>query len=91
MIWNDNGWPVVGNKGRIGLEMEGDLPAALTDSEPYVDFIDNFDNNTLNLEWNFIWNPKRENYSLTDRKGYLKITAGEETLNDSEPAFLGIR
>jgi len=91
MTWDDNGWPVVGNEGTIDLEMEGDLPSNVANNKSSVDFIDNFNKDTLKLDWNFIRNSKCENYSLTDKKGYLKITAGKETLNDSEPAFLGIR
>ena len=36
-------------------------------------------------------NPRRENYSLSARKGYLKLTAGAESLGDPRPTFLGIR
>lgn len=91
MKWDDNGWPVVGDNGRIALEMEGDLPGPDIDSNGSVNFVDNFDTDFLNLEWNFVRNPKYENYSLTERKGHLKITAGKERLNDSEPTFIGIR
>ncbi len=91
MYWDDNGWPVVGSHGKIALEMEGDLPAPVSVSKPSVDFEDDFTGKTLRKEWNFVRNPRWENYSLTTRKGYLKLSAGKETLSDSRPTFIGIR
>lgn len=91
MTWNDNGWPLVGDDGKIALEMEADLPADLSISKPSIYFEDNFENDTLDLAWNFVRNPARENYSLTDKRGYLKLSADKETLNDNQPTFIGIR
>lgn len=91
VCWDEEGWPIVGEYGRIALVMEGDLPGQEENTEPYVDFVDNFDGDCAKLEWNFVRNPKRENYSLTDRKGFLKLSAGSETLNDYAPTFMGIR
>lgn len=101
--WDEDGWPVVGDQGRISMEMEGELPAPLNSPETSTDlsfeyndelnddFYDNFNDGDLKLEWNFARNPERDNYSLTEKKGFLKLSAGPETLNDSEPTFLGIR
>lgn len=91
IVWDENGWPVVGNNGRIALEMKADFPCDFSRIKQSRDFEDNFETEYLNLEWNFVRNPKRENYSLTAKKGYLKLSAGKETLNDSEPTFLGVR
>jgi alpha-N-arabinofuranosidase len=89
--WDDDGWPVVGNQGRIALEMEAELPAPLTGKAITADFTDDFDSDVLGMEWNFVRNPRRENYSLTAKKGFLRLSAGEETLNDFHPTFVGIR
>lgn len=91
LVWNEDDWPVVGNNGRIALEMEAKLPAHLSGSVPSIDFEDNFESDTLKLEWNFVRNPRRDNYSLADRKGYLRLSAGAETLSDYHPTFVGIR
>ena len=34
---------------------------------------DDFDDDTLNLNWEFVRNPVKGNYSLTERKGYLRL------------------
>ena len=91
VTWDEDGWPVVGDRGRIALEMEADLPAPVTKKAATVDFADDFDHETLRLEWNFVRNPRRENYSLTAKRGYLRLSAGGETLNDHHPTFVGIR
>lgn len=91
MVWDENGWPVVGNKGTIAMTMEGPLPAPIGFPPSLAAFEDDFTGPTLKKEWTFVRNPRRENYSLSTRKGYLKLTAGAESLSDPRPTFLGIR
>jgi alpha-N-arabinofuranosidase len=91
VTWDADGWPVVGNQGRIALEMEAELPAPLSGKPTTVDFADHFDADVLHPEWNFVRNPRRENYSLKAKPGYLRLSAGPETLNDYHPTFVGIR
>lgn len=44
------------------------------------------------MEWNWLRNPIRENYSLTERKGYLRISTSPVTLDEGKPlSFLGRR
>lgn len=87
VVWDRNGWPVVGSNGRIAQEMEGSLPAPALETDSH--FEDRFDTGEMKLEWNFVRNPRRENYSLEN--GRLKLSAGEEDLNDSFPTFAGVR
>ena len=53
---------------------------------------DDFDNADLALCWNYIRNPYMENYSLTERPGFLRLKGSAITMEDQDsPAFLGRR
>ena len=78
LVWNEDGWPVVGNNGKIDFEMDGPLPGP-TPSPVSLDYCDNFDKDNLDLRWSFVRNPKRENYALS--KGQLVLKGGEDNLS----------
>lgn len=88
--WNEEGWPVVNGDGTVDLTMESDKISKeqiLTGA-----FDDNFESDTLDFEWNFIRNPYENMYSLTERKGCLRLYGSEISLNDVDsPSFLGKR
>jgi xylan 1,4-beta-xylosidase len=86
-----NGWPVVGNNGTIALEMSGPLPGPV--QTRCFDFHDEFEESTLNLNWNYLRNPDASAYSLTERTGCVKLTGNETNLStpNASPAFIGIR
>jgi len=63
VTWDADGWPVVGNAGRIDPEMSAPLPAP--PAPRGIDFEDSFHGDRLNLRWNFVRNPVRERYELT--------------------------
>lgn len=77
VYWVDN-WPILGNPmdGIITL----DKPLA---SDTVLDFptTDEFDNSELALQWQFNHNPDENAYSLTERKGHLRLHTA--TLTDS--------
>ena len=86
----ENGWPVVGNGGRIALEMDGPLPGPAP--EPVsLDFDDSFDKDELDLRWNFVRNPNRECYRL--EKGRLDLISGQDDLSTScgRPTMIAAR
>ena len=90
MTWNEEGWPVVGNQGRIRLEMDGPLPGPAP--HPVCrDFIDDFTGERLNPNWNFVRNPERNRYTLS--RGRLVIDGGETTLSTpcGHPALIAVR
>lgn len=88
--WTKDNWPIVYNNGIIELEMEADL-LPLYESEKESN-IDNFDNLNLNLYWNFLRNPNKDNWSLTKRPGWLCLRGSEISLNDADsPTFIGRR
>nr|WP_255286550.1 MULTISPECIES: hypothetical protein [unclassified Bacillus (in: firmicutes)] len=71
--------------------MNGPLPE---DIFPQSDtWLDHFESNTLDLNWNFIRNPKMENYDLSSSKGAIKIIGESKTLSEDKesPSFIGKR
>ncbi|MDR1344914.1 MAG: glycoside hydrolase family 43 protein [Tannerellaceae bacterium] len=88
--WPNGGWPQVNGNGTVSLNMQTrTLPQHPSEKTPERT---DFDTDKLAFEWNFLRNPARENYSLTEKKGHLRITASPSTLNETEPlSFLGRR
>jgi len=88
--WNEYGWPVVNGGNPIEKIMQAPKLPKYTfkeDSER-----NNFDDCVLALCWNYLRNPYEENYSLTERPGYLRFWGTEVTMEDQDsPAFLGRR
>ena len=78
VIWNDEGWPVVGNDGKIAFEMDGPLPGPAP-TPASLDFSDSFDKDRLDLRWSFVRNPRMENYIL--EKGRLHLKGGSDDLS----------
>ena len=89
VIWDENGWPVVGNNGKIDFEMDAPLPGPAPKPVSH-DFCDSFDKDSLDLRWSFVRNPRRENYRL--EKGRLFLTGGD-TLSAplGHPTMIGVR
>ena len=84
--WPKGGWPQVNGNGTVSLEMKvPTLPLHPFQKEPLrVDF----ERDKLGFEWQYLRNPIRENYSLAEKKGYLKISASPYTLNETEAVSL---
>ena len=78
LVWDENGWPVVGNNGTIDFEMDGPLPGP-SPTPVSIDFCDSFDKEQLDLRWNFVRNPNLDNYKLDD--GQLYLISGEDNLS----------
>jgi len=91
VAWSKAGWPVV-NEGRpIELEMSGaGLPPA--HRWPERPARNDFDDQQLGLEWNFVRNPERENYTLTERAGYLRLKGIKASIRDvASPTLVLLR
>ncbi len=88
--WPKGGWPQVNGDGTVSLDMNvPTLPLHPFEKQPVRT---NFDKDKLGFEWQYLRNPARENYSLTERKGYLRMSASPYTLNEREsPSFIGRR
>jgi xylan 1,4-beta-xylosidase len=90
VTWKD-GWPVI-NKGEGCFEEEEGPSLYHRAQETAKAFLEDFDKPELDLRWNFIRNPHEENYSLTDKKGYLRLRGSNVALSDLDsPSFVGVR
>ncbi|MDL2299956.1 glycoside hydrolase family 43 protein [Bacteroides sp. OttesenSCG-928-E20] len=80
--WPKGGWPQVNGNGTVSLQMDvPTLPLHPFAKEPART---NFDQEKLGFEWQYLRNPLRENYSLTEKKGFMRITASPYTLDQTE-------
>ena len=90
VTWED-GWPVVNvGVGKIEDTVEGPelIPAPV---EP-VPVREEFDGATLPYHFLYLRNPKPENYSLSVRKGYLRMKLASECITELvSPSFVGLR
>jgi beta-xylosidase len=76
MSWED-GWPVLGIDGKVPDAL--DIPVENIGVKGIVDsdeFKRKKDDNTLPLAWQWNHNPDDRFWSLTERKGHLRLTAG---------------
>ncbi len=80
--WPKGGWPQVNGNGTVSLNME--LPTLPLHPFAKVPVRTGFNEDKLGFEWQYLRNPIRENYSLTEKKGWLRITASPFTLNETE-------
>lgn len=88
--WPKNGWPVVNGNGTATINMNcPTLPLKPFSPKPART---DFNADKPDLEWNYLRYPAMENYSLTARKGYLRMTGSEQTIEDRKsPTFMGRR
>lgn len=88
--WTISGWPVIGQDGKVSLEMEADcLPLHPWDKDSLRD---DFESQELRIQWNFLRNPRNKDWSLTERPGWLQLNGSAVSLNDVDsPAFVGRR
>lgn len=86
-------WPIVnlnGHKGRGELiHPRPNLPEFKFSD---INGLDEFTSTSLNKYWTFIRTPRTEWWSLTKRKGFLRIDLRPETISDqANPSFIGKR
>ena len=83
----ENGWPVAGEDGTVSLKMSGPLPAQ--PRPQCFDIKENFLNDQISLNWNYVRNPDLSCYRLKD--GCINLYAGVQGLSDKSPVFMGVR
>ncbi|MFW6363402.1 MAG: glycoside hydrolase family 43 protein [Spirochaeta sp.] len=71
VAFNDQDWPVVYEGNLIDIEMPA--PRLPVHSWPEDPVRDSFDSDEFGLHWNWLRNPVTENYSLTERPGFLRL------------------
>lgn len=88
--WPENGWPQINGNGTVSLQMN--VPTLPLHPVEEVSGYTDFDEDKLGFEWQYLRNPIRENYSLSERISFLRITASPVTLNDADAvSFVGRR
>lgn len=80
--WPKGGWPQVNGNGTVSLEMN--VPTLPLQPFEKASARTDFNADKLGFEWQYLRNPIRENYSLTEKKGRLRIAASPYTLNEAE-------
>ncbi len=93
LVWDSEGWPIIGNNGRLNTIMEGSLPGKVENpvSADNFSFFDDFNGDKLDLRWNFLRNPLAENYELKNSK--LTLRGSDITLSTpcGNPTMLAVR
>ena len=90
VVWGEDGWPVVNGNGSIERVMDAPKLKEFVFDEPSGK--DDFDGDAMGLEWNYLRNPYEENYSLSERPGYLRLKGTAVTMSDQDsPTFVGCR
>jgi len=88
--WTEDGWPVV-NDGKP-IESVMAAPRLKPHPWPKPPARIEFDESQLGLEWIYVRNPVETNYSLTERRGFLRLKGSPVTLKDIDsPTFVGRR
>lgn len=80
--WPKGGWPQVNGNGTVSLNM--DVPTLPLHPVEKAAIRTNFDADKLGFEWQYLRNPIRENYSLTEKKGWIRISTSPYTLDETE-------
>ena len=92
VTWVKGEWPVIGQNGKVSLGMEADCLSLHPWGEEKEAVREDFQNRDLSLQWNFLGNPRDGDWSLTERRGWLRLLGSEVTLDDTDsPAFVGRR
>ena len=88
--WEKGSWPVVNKNGTVQINMDcKTLPQVKLPKDPETD---DFSQTKLAWCWSYLCNPVFENYSLTERKGYLRMKASEKTIDQvGTLTFIGRR
>lgn len=91
VVWEKDKWPVVNGNGTISVDMKvAQLPGKVK-AENYNQNED-FNTDKLGLDWNYLNNPIKGNYSLSERKGYLRLYGSEKSLSQNNGVtFVGRR
>lgn len=89
VVWTEDQWPVIGDHGTIDLHMKGELPTP--PSGVNWGFEDHFEG-PLHIRYNYLRNPKYENYTIDTERRKLVLKGTGVTISDLDSAtWIGIR
>lgn len=76
--WEED-WPMIGQGGKVPEQFEVELPWETDDEEYALVVSDDFDyeEDKLALQWQWNHNPDNRLWSVTARKGYLRLATGK--------------
>lgn len=86
-------WPIVNSNDTPGkISMTFPAPKLLHTKQRSFDFEDDFNSNTLKLDWTFIRTPQTKWFNLDKAPGFLEISLHPEQIQQYvHPSFLGVR
>lgn len=88
--WETNAWPVVNGNGTIYTDMN--VPTLPFKPVGEVSYNTDFSEKKLGFEWNYLRNPQEQNYTLTEKPGFLRLKATTVKLDDIDsPTFVARR
>lgn len=88
--WKKDDWPIVNKLGQTDEVMK--VPTLPLYPFTKKNQRDDFNQDKMDFSWIHLRNPEINNYSLTERKDYLRLKGSAYTLNDLEsPTFVGRR
>lgn len=91
ITWTENEWPKVGNEGIVGEQVTVNH-TVLREQVTDVDITDDFIDDSLAFEWNFLRNPEPNSWLIETESSRLKLIGNEKTLNEvGNPSFVGRR
>jgi alpha-N-arabinofuranosidase len=89
VVWDEEGWPVVGNQGTVSLAMTVEGPGPV--QEPLTSPREEFDGPGLGSDWVSLRTPPSTR-CLSENPGFLTLHGSAISLDDQDsPAFLGRR
>jgi xylan 1,4-beta-xylosidase len=78
ITWSSDGWPVAnGGKGPLDANIRPDLPW----TPVFNPSGDEFSDKQLGIQWVFRRNPVYSDFSLTEKKGHLRIWSGKNDID----------
>ncbi len=87
----EEGWPIV-SPGAGRVEFTYPAPNLPEHHWPALPACDNFDGQTLALQWNILRTPDEQFWSLKERPGYLRLHLRPERLSEqANPSWIGRR
>jgi xylan 1,4-beta-xylosidase len=88
--WTTDGWPVVNGTGTTNLKMN--VKTLSQDETSQVQIRNDFNEDKLGFEWNYLRNPDLSLYSLSEKKGWLSLKGNHYTIDSlASPGFIGRR
>lgn len=79
-------WPIIGEAGAdtIGRMVWSGANPITYKKKLFIQSNDDFNSNRLNVQWEWNYQPRRDKWSLTERKGFLRLYAFQPIQSNNE-------